>query len=387
MLPLGKFGIESCVAILPDGTPLEIPSKDEAPPSLAIPPDVVDRIIKLAVVARAGDGLEVGSEAARFQLRQQEARDSTGTGQMAQVPIGMPRLRLLLDGQPEDDMICLPIARIRRVEASGAVLLDPDFVPASLRIGAHPRFASFARDIEGMLAGRGKSLAARIDPSHAGSDVASMVDFSLLLLINTYEPVFATLGRSFDAAPSELHREAIHLAGALATFSRTRRRPAGLPDWNHADPGTVLTALSIAISEALGLLSVESAIALPLQFRGQGLWVSLISDRGLLAGAMFVLAVTGAIDPERIRAIIPGQAKVGPAEAIRDLVNLQLPGIPLRPMPVVPREIPYRAGTVYFELDRTVELWRQMRGSPAFVIHVGTEIPELAMEFWAIRQN
>lgn len=387
LLPLGKVGLAGGVVIMRDGTPLHIPAREEPPPPLAVPPEAAGKVVHLAMVARAGDGLEVGADGARFVLIQQEARDSTGPGRIAQVQVGMPRLRLLLDGDIDNDLVCLPVARVHRVEASGAVQLDAGFVPPSLRIGAHPRLAAFAREIEGMLAGRGSKLATRIDPGRAGSDVASLVDFSLLLVLNTYEPVFAALGRSPDAAPVELHREAIRLAGALGTFSRKRRQAPALPDWNHADPGPVLAALSLSISEALGLLTTETAIALPLQSRGQGLWVSLIADRGLLSGATFVLAVAGAIDPERIRTIIPAQAKLGPAEAISDLVNLQLPGIPLRPMPVAPREIPYRAGTVYFEADRTVEMWRQMRASPAFVLHVGTEIPELTLEFWAIRQN
>jgi type VI secretion system protein ImpJ len=387
MLPLGKLAIATCVAIMRDGTHLEIPSKDGTPPPLAVPPDVTERVVNLTVVARAGDGAEVGTDTSRYSVLQQEARDTTGTAPAAAVSVGIPRLLLQLDGEQDDDVVCLPVARIRRVDATGAVLLDTDFVPPSLRAGADARFQTFAREIEGMLSGRGQLLAARIDPSHAGTDLASMIDFSLLMLINTYEPVFAALSRSVETPPHEFHREAIRLAGALATFSRTRRRPPALPDWNHGNPGPVLSSLTLAISEALGLLSDEAATALPLQSRGHGLWVSLISDRGLLSGATFVLAVTGAMDPERIRVIIPAQAKLGPAEAIRDLVNLQLPGIPLRPMPVVPREIPYRSGTVYFELDRSAELWRQMRGSPAFVLHIGTEIPELTMEFWAIRQS
>ena len=50
---------------------------------------------------------------------------------------------------------------------------------------------------------------------------------------------------------------------------------------------------------------------------------------------------------------MPGVAKLGAAEQIRQLVNSQLPGIPLHPLPVAPRQIRYTAGFVYFELDRS----------------------------------
>jgi len=385
LLGLGKLAVDACRAVMQDGTTIDIPGQDAPPAPLAVPAGTAECIVKLALPARLSDELEVGDNGQRFRLHQQDARNTTGAGASAQIPVGLPSLRLIIAGEPEDELVTLPIARIIRIDASRAIQLDPNFIPPSLRIAAHPRFATFAREIEGMLAGRGSLLADRIDPSRTTSDLAGMVDFSLLAVINAHEPVFSALANDDWAAPADLYREALRLAGALATFSRAGRRPPPLPDWQHADPAPCLTRLGLVIREALSSLSVDTAISLPLEFRGQGLYVSPIADRALLGGASFVLAARAAIDTERLRAIFPAQAKIGPAESIRDLINLQLPGIPLHPAPVAPREIPYQTGTVYFALDRNSEMWRQMQASPAFVIHVGAEIPGLALEFWAIR--
>jgi type VI secretion system protein ImpJ len=78
--------------------------------------------------------------------------------------------------------------------------------------------------------------------------------------------------------------------------------------------------------------------------------------------------------------------KIGPIERIRDLVNLQLPGIGLRALPVAPRQLPFHAGFTYFELDRGNELWKQFASSAGMALHVAGEFPGLAMEFWAIRR-
>lgn len=387
LLALGRVGIAQCSAILADGLVLDLPGREAPPPPLAVPPGTVNALVKLAVPVRAQDRAEIGTPAARFQAVEQSVGNSTGAGQPASVTIGQPSLRLVLEGGDEAELVTLPIARIARVTPAGEVVLDAAFVPPSLRLGAHPRLAAFAREIEGMLAGRADALAARVDPARAGAGLAGMVDFALLHLMNASQPIFTAFGAAPELPPHDLYREALRLAGALATFSRVHRRPRALAAWNHADPGACLGALVAAIREALAQLSVESAISLPLQARGQGIWVSPVSDRSLLGGAIFVLAVGAAADPERIRSMLPAQAKLGPAEAIRDLVGLQLPGIPLRPMPVAPRDIPYRAGTVYFELDRSAEIWRQMENSPAFVLHIGAEIPGLVLEFWAIRQS
>jgi len=385
LLPLGKIGIESCRAILPDGVPIDIPAKDDRPAPITVPAETANRVVKLAIPARAADELEVGTAAARFRLKQQPARNTTGESQPAQIAIGVPTLRLILDGDPEDELVCLPLLRIDRVDPTGRVLIDASFVPPSVRLGAHPGFVAFAREIEGMLSGHGNSLSRRVDPARAGFGVATMVDFTLLQLINSHEPVFASLARSAELGPHALYHEALRLAGALATFSRTGRRPPPLPDWRHDDPGPCLAAIAEVIRDLISQLSTDTAISLPLQPRGQGVWVSPITDRPLLSGATFVLVVSASVDPEQLRSSLPAQAKIGPAETIRDLVNLQLPGIALRPMPVAPREIPYRSGSVYFELDRTSDLWRQLQQSPAFVLHIGSEFPGLVIEFWAIR--
>ena len=78
--------------------------------------------------------------------------------------------------------------------------------------------------------------------------------------------------------------------------------------------------------------------------------------------------------------------QIGPAERIRDLVSLQLPGVTLRALPVAPRQIPYHAGFTYFELEtRGNELWKQLENSGGLAMHIAGEFPGLAMEFWAVR--
>lgn len=382
-LPLGRLGFEAITAVLPDGTPVLAPIEDLPPPGRAIPPEAAGRRVLLAVPARVGDG----PEETRYEPRTQPARDTTGTAPLADITVGLPRLSLVLEGEPLDDLVAMPVARIARIDASGAVALDEGFIPPSLRLGAHPAMIGIAREVAAMLAARADALAARVDPARAGADLASTIAFMLLQTLNGAEPVFAEFARQPESPPELLHRELLRLAGQLATFTRTGRRPESLPAWSHAEPAPPLAAVLTAVREAMSSLATETAVSLPLIARGSGTWVSPITDRTLLAGADFVLAVRADIDPERLRATFPGQAKIGPVEAIRDLVNLQLPGIPLRPAPVAPRELPFRTGTVYLALDRNTELWSGLQSSPAFALHVAGEYPGLALEFWAIQRS
>jgi type VI secretion system protein ImpJ len=73
-------------------------------------------------------------------------------------------------------------------------------------------------------------------------------------------------------------------------------------------------------------------------------------------------------------------------DRIKDLVNLQLPGVTMRSLPVAPRQLPFHAGSHYFELERQGELWKQIERSGSLVLHVAGDFPGLELELWAIRQ-
>jgi type VI secretion system protein ImpJ len=66
-------------------------------------------------------------------------------------------------------------------------------------------------------------------------------------------------------------------------------------------------------------------------------------------------------------------------------VNSALPGIAMRPLPVAPRQIPYHAGVVYFQLDGDSPYWGKMTTSGGMAVHVSGDYPGLTMELWAIR--
>jgi type VI secretion system protein ImpJ len=139
------------------------------------------------------------------------------------------------------------------------------------------------------------------------------------------------------------------------------------------------------LRRSLSLVLERNALSIPLEERQYGLRVARVTDRQLFRTANFILAVSARVAAEALRQRLPTQVKIGPVEKIRDLVNLQLPGVMIHALPVVPRQIPYHAGFCYFELERGTDLWTQLEGSSGMALHVAGEFPELALELWAIR--
>ena len=72
-------------------------------------------------------------------------------------------------------------------------------------------------------------------------------------------------------------------------------------------------------------------------------------------------------------------------EQIRQLVNLHLPGIKVKPLPVAPRQIAFHANKTYFILELSPDDVAQLERSGGFAFHVSGEFSELELKFWAIR--
>jgi type VI secretion system protein ImpJ len=231
---------------------------------------------------------------------------------------------------------------------------------------------------------RADALAARL-AQPAATGAAEIADFLLLQVLNRAEPLFAAIASSTGLHPHDLHQHALQLAGELATFSVPGKRPAAFPAYRHERLDKTFAPIVDALRAALSSVMDPHAVPIALEERKYGLRVAIVPDRELLRSASFILAAKADLAPAALLSGFPQQAKIGPVERIRDLVNLQLPGIALRALPVAPRQLPFHAGFTYFELDRGGELWRQLAISAGVALHVAGDFPGIEIEFWAIR--
>lgn len=389
LLKLGQFALTRCQAVMPDGSVIDVPGQMPAPEPRRVPPTHKQALVFLAVPARAGDGAEItepGAAGRRFAPLQQPLRDASAPDrEPADITLGRLNATLVLEGEPADGLILLPLARIAEVTAAGEVKLSSTHVPPCLDYQASARLRDVLAEVHGLVHARAEALAERTDPSRMAADSAGLIDLLLLRVINAADAVLHHLSRLPGAHPEVLYRELVRLTGELATFNAQHRRAPHLPPYAHDDLEESLEPVLRLLRQALNLVIERNAVPLPLQDRGYGISTATINDRTLFSGGRFVLVVSAGIPHEVLRAQFPATTKVGSVEQIRDLVNLQLPGIPLRSLPVAPRELPYLQGAVYFELDQGHELWRTLTRSAAFAFHVSGGYPELHMEFWAIR--
>ncbi|WP_400564948.1 type VI secretion system baseplate subunit TssK [Pseudomonas aeruginosa] len=390
LLTQGKLAIVSARGVLPDGTPFNIPADDPAPAPLNVEESLRDGIVYLGLpLKRVGtrdtveEGVALGG--ARYVSQVQEVRDDNAAFESrAPVALGSQAFRLLTERDGLGEYAAVGVARVREKRADQALSLDEDYLPPVLDIAAAPPLASFAKELLGLLHQRGEALAGRVVASSAGG-ASEIADFLLLQLVNRAEALTGHLSRVRPLHPQELYRELVALAGEFCTFTASQRRPEEYPVYNHDDLAASFAPVMLALRQALATVIDAKAIAIPIVEKAYGVHVAMLSDRSLIDNASFVLVVRADVPGESLRGHFPQQAKVGSVEHIRDLVNLQLPGIGLLPMPVAPRQIPYHAGSTYFELDRGSAHWKQLTHSGGFAFHIAGQFPGLNLAFWAIR--
>ncbi|MBB5018758.1 type VI secretion system protein ImpJ [Chitinivorax tropicus] len=389
-LALGKMSLLACSGVLPDGTPFSLPQEDDLPLPLAVPEDARDVLVVLALPDRRPGIVEAMEETgeerfARYRMEEHEVRNTSGDDdELATMHIGKMRLRLALEDDVSNAYSYVGLARVLERRPDNQLVLDPDYIPPSLDCRASARLLAFTEEVKGLLHQRGEMLAARLaQPGVAG--VGEIADFLLLQLINRQQPLFNHLGAMTGLHPEALYCELLQLAGELATFSKTSKRAGEYPAYRHDRLAETLQPLVLDIRQSLSLVMDPHAFPIPIEARQFGIHVAIVQDKTLFKHASFVLAVNANLPPETIRSGFPAQVKIGPVEKIRDLVNLQLPGIILRPMAVAPRQLPFHAGFTYFELERAGEYWAAMHSSAGFALHVPGDFPGLQMEFWAIR--
>ncbi|KZL12566.1 hypothetical protein PsAD2_03872 [Pseudovibrio axinellae] len=391
-LKLGQFALNFASGLMPDGTPFKMPQECDAPSSIPVPENVTNCIVYLALPIRQPGAYEYeypGAQetAARYVVQESEARDAiTGSDASVQMETGRLRFFFKFDFEDLEGWIRLPLARIVEVRADKQVILDDEYISTGLASHSSAVLFAHIREVWGLLSHRANALAGRVSNS-GNKGVAEISDFLLLQTVNRYEPLFAHFAQTPSLHPEDLYRTCIQLVGELATFTAATRRPLELPAYRHEVLTETFAPVIAQVRQHLSAVLEQTAVPIPLEKRKYGIHVGMLLDRSLIKSARFVLAVSADLSSEAINRHFPGQITIGSVEHIRDFVNSALAGIAIKQLPVAPRQIPYRAGTAYFELDPASSHWDEIRVSGGLALHVAGDFPKLVMELWAIREQ
>jgi len=391
LLAIGRIGITRASGILPDGTPFSIPTHDAQPMALDVPADMRGELACLAVplaregVTQVGFGDDEAHELRRWRAGSEELRDHTNAADEPEtVQTGALDLRIVRAKEAGDGYALLGIARVSERRSDNQVVLDPLYIAPQTRIDATQQLSAHATLLHGLIHQRTRAFASRMGQLSHG--VSEMADFLMLQSLNRAEPIFRQFTLVPSVHPRELYLACLQLAGDLATFTSDARIANEYPPYRHDDLHATFVPVIADLRRMLSTVLERNSVQIELVDRSHGVRTAVFPDPELARSASFVLAVNAQMPAEQLRMRFPAQSKLGPSDKLRDLVNLQLPGVALRSLPTAPRQLPFHAGFHYFELDRGGELWKQLEKTGSLALHVAGDFPGLELELWAIRQ-
>ena len=388
LLSLGKLGLTRAAGLLPDGTPFSMPLLDPLPPPIEVPADVKGELIYLALPLQRQGLNEVDfsgtDELCRFEAAEENVRDNTdASDEPATIQTGRLRMRFVRAKEATEAYALLGIAFVAERRSDGQVTLERSYIPPQVAIEATAQLSASASLLHGLILQRAQALAGRM--GQLGHGVSELADFLMLQTLNRNEPIFSQHTAVPNAHPKELHRDCLRLAGDLATLASSTRRPPEFPPYRHDDLNACFAPVFAELRRMLTAVLEQNALQIELVDRTHGVRTAVVNDLELVRTGSFVLAVNAQVPGEQLRQRFPAQTKIGPVDKIRDLVNLQLPGIGLRSLPVAPRQLPFHAGYFYFEFDRSGEMWKAITVNGHIAMHIAGDFPGLELELWAIR--
>jgi type VI secretion system protein ImpJ len=370
--------------ILPDGLIFDLPDCDPPPApanlnDLFAPTDS-ELTLYLAIPRRHDQGLDcdlTGSPSTRYGSVQRSLRDETISQDENTVDFARKNLALYSQAQAETeaDTISLPVARILR-DGKGGFILDADFIPPCLRIGAseglvlllHRLVEALEEKIATVQRGKRKSGGMEL-----GTSALDVANYWFLHSLCSSVPALRNHLTNRRSHPEEVYRDLARLAGSLCTFS-LESTPDEIPKYNHLDLASTFRQLDASIRRNLEVIVPSNTVTLDFKKAGNYISVAPVTDERCLRRARWIFGVRSSLGDSMLLRQVPALVKICSAEGVGKLVQRALPGMELLHVPVPPSAISAQADMHYFSISAAGACWQHILATKQVGVYVPGEI-------------
>jgi len=393
LLEQGKLAIKRAKGIFPDGTVFDMPAQDPLPLPLELNDSCQNKMVCLSVLSDMPGNpwidLTRGDGGSRYRAIDSEIQDrnvfqqAEGNPRNAMLQLGQLQTRLSLRDNLSANESMLPLAMIGERSAEGSLVLNSKILPPMLDFRATGWLNSAVSELQGLISLRLNSV--RLPDAHyAGGGMSEVLELMLVQLLGEYHLVLTHLLRRPRVHPEELYQLLLGLLGRLCIIPGSEAiRERNDLHYSHERPDIGYFQLFAALRRALSLVIESPAVAMPFKSSGDNLY--LCQNDGQLRLERLIFAVSADIPAEVLRRDFPAQIKLGPVEKIIKLIDLQLPGVRLAALGAPPRHIPYYPDSVYFEVDPSDALYKEMMAGAAIAFSVVGDFPALRFDVWGLR--
>jgi type VI secretion system protein ImpJ len=391
----GQLGVTRFRGILPDGTPVDCPGTDPAPPARPFaqnfPPsdDFLD--VYLAIPERRqGQNVALTTNGdrpqnLRYTARVSDVRDENGLDEDKAVQFAERNLLLLTGNQRADGHVRMRIGQLCRT-STGQFALNQEFIPPLLDVGSNKTLMGILKRLIEILGTTSQSLSStrrQRGKGLADFNVSETASFWLLHTVNSCLPELVHIWGARRGHPEPVYVAMLRLAGALSTFSfKTDIRT--LPQYDHDDLATCFGAVDARIRDLLEEMQIQpKCITVPLR-QNQRTWSGNISDESWLRNTQLYVGVSGDAPVDEIIRRAPQVTKVANSDEINNLISHALPGLTLRHIESPPSAIPFRMGTQYFAVSQGGRLWDGITRARSIAIYIPPELPKVVPELFIL---
>lgn len=385
----GTVSVLHARGLFPDGLAFDMPEGDCLPPPRNIaelfPPARDTAAVLLAIAPRKPGGINCAAEEqdapdARYLAEVRNCHDEITGADERPVRLGRKNIRLLLDTEPHEDFLTVPVARIMR-DGAGHFIFDERFIPPCIQIGASERLMLLLRRLVEILQEKSESLGRVPDKPKSLAEFSSreIANFWMLHAVNAGLAPLRHLWITRCGHPEQLFTEMSRLAGALCTFA-LNSHPGDLPLYIHERLDESFEALDQHIRKHLETIVPTNCIRVPLQSAGNCFFEGEITDQRCLERSAWVFAIRAAMGDAELLARAPQLVKICSALFVPELVKRALPGMALTHLPVPPGAISARIETQYFGISKAGPCWDHIVQTRRVGVYVPGDIPAPEVE-------
>ncbi len=304
------------------------------------------------------------------------------------VRLGRKNFKLLLDTEPAEGLLTMPVARIMR-DGRGHFIPDPRFVPPVIQISASERLMTMLRRLIEILEDKSASITGSrksYGTTLAEFSTREIANFWLLHAVNSSLTPLRHLGFSKRGHPEQLYVELARLGGALCTFALDSH-PRALPLYDHQHLDDCFEALDLHIRTHLETIVPTNCLSIPLKRTRDYFWEGPITDQRVLGRSRWVFALHSRAGEAEVIARAPQLVKVCSAQFVAELVKRALPGAALTHLAVAPSAISARVDMQYFGVSKAGPCWDHIVQSRQVGVYVPGELPDPELELLVILES
>lgn len=381
LLAIGKLGVMDAAGLFPDRSFFELTQTLV----MDIPDGVVGTTAVLALPLQNPGVQQTGETRGlhRWLTRSVELEDLNDPETAPlEIEVAAPGVCLKLDREDLSGYACIPFARVLEKTAEGRVVLDENFIPTCIAVGASERLHSRLAEILSLARARANNAAQRLTAGAGTQTGSSLINerFELDLLNQAIVELQAAAQYPW-LSPRQLF---ILMARLLAGMEAQAARVIDADVVFAArEPTVAFQQLIGRLRTALTLERRSSVVALAWNtelFEKRRLLRLVVPASLLRERRRPVLAVTSPDYSLELLSLVPQACKLAGLSAMPGLVTHGLAGIPLTPLSVPPAELRDRPDTAFFTIDTTSSMWAQVVDhQEALALHVDERIDRLSL--------